>query len=109
LIGVLIYTTDPFFLPLPAGHRFPMREYALLRERVASFIPDRIRIAEPATDDELACAYDPAYVAAVDAGALDLLARRRIGFPWSRAMAARSRRSAGATLAACRGFVAFKV
>lgn len=79
-----------------------MRKYALLRERVASLAPDRIRMAEPATDDELACAHDPAYVAAVETGALDLHAQRRIGFPWSRAMAERSRRSAGATLAACR-------
>jgi len=29
---VLIYYTDHFVLPLPAGHRFPMRKYAALRE-----------------------------------------------------------------------------
>ena len=33
---MLIYYTDHFVLPLPPGHRFPMRKYAALRERVAA-------------------------------------------------------------------------
>ncbi|MCC6197765.1 MAG: histone deacetylase [Burkholderiales bacterium] len=99
---MLIYYTDHFVLPLPAGHRFPMRKYAALRERVAAIAGDRLRVPAAATDAELARAHDPAYVAAVAAGALDAQAIRRIGFPWSPAMVERSRRSAGATLAACR-------
>jgi hypothetical protein len=31
-----IYCTDHFVLPVPEGPRFPMRNYALLRERVAA-------------------------------------------------------------------------
>jgi acetoin utilization deacetylase AcuC-like enzyme len=46
--------------------------------------------------------HDAGYVDAVSRGTLDERALRRIGFPWSPAMVERSRRSAGATLAACR-------
>ncbi|MCC6198344.1 MAG: histone deacetylase [Burkholderiales bacterium] len=99
---MLIYYTDHFVLPLPPGHRFPMRKYEALRERVAAIAGDRLRVPAAATDTELTRAHDPAYVAAVAAGALDAQAIRRIGFPWSPAMVERSRRSAGATLAACR-------
>jgi acetoin utilization deacetylase AcuC-like enzyme len=103
---VLLYASDAFVLPLPAGHRFPMRKYALLRERVARLAPGRIRVPPGATDRELAGAHDPAYIRAVTQGTLDERAQRRIGFPWSAAMVERSRRSAGATLAACRSALA---
>ncbi len=103
---MLIFATDHFVLPLPPGHRFPMAKYARLRERVAAVAPERMREPPAATDAELARAHDPAYVAAVAAGTLDERAMRRIGFPWSPAMVERSRRSAGATLAACRSALA---
>ncbi len=92
---MLIYYTDHFVLPLPAGHRFPMRKYAALRERVAAIAGDRLRVPAAATDEELMRAHDAAYVRAACAGELDERAQRRIGFPWSPAMIERSRRSAG--------------
>ena len=103
---MLIYATDHFVLPLPPGHRFPMAKYARLRERVAAIAPDRMREPPAATDEELARAHDPAYVEAVTTGTLDERAMRRIGFPWSPAMVERSRRSTGATIAACRSALA---
>lgn len=103
---MLVYYTDHFVLPLPAGHRFPMRKYAALRERVHAIAADRMRVPDAATDVELARAHDPAYVAAACTGTLDARALRRIGFPWSPAMVERSRRSAGATIAACRSALA---
>jgi len=99
---VLIYYADHFVLPLPPGHRFPMRKYAVLRERVAAIAGDRLRVPAAASDAELARAHERHYIAAVSAGKLDARAMRRIGFPWSHAMVERSRRSAGATIAACR-------
>ena len=99
---MLIYSSDRYALPLPPGHRFPMAKYVRLRERVAAIAGDRIREPPAATDDELARAHDRAYVEAVAHGRLDERALRRIGFPWSPAMVERSRRSVGATLAACR-------
>jgi len=98
----MIFASDTFVLPLPPGHRFPMAKYARLRERVSKVAAALMRVPEAATDAELGRAHDARYVDAVARGALDELAQRRIGFPWSPAMVERSRRSAGATLAACR-------
>jgi acetoin utilization deacetylase AcuC-like enzyme len=103
---VRIWYTDHFVLPLPAGHRFPMAKYARLRERVAAVAPDLLAEPPAATDDELAHAHDRGYIAAVVAGTLDAQAQRRLGFPWSPAMVERARRSAGATIAACRSALA---
>jgi acetoin utilization deacetylase AcuC-like enzyme len=103
---MLIYASDRYVLPLPPGHRFPMAKYARLRERVATVAADRLREPPPATDEELARAHDVGYVQAVARGTLDAAAQRRIGFPWSPAMVERSRRSAGATIAACRSALA---
>ena len=97
-----VFYTDQFVLPLPPGHRFPMRKYALLRARVAAVASDLLEVPPGATDDELSLAHDPGYIAAVSTGSLDERALRRIGFPWSPAMVERSRRSTGATIAACR-------
>lgn len=102
----MIYASDAFVLPLPPGHRFPMAKYARLRERVTAFAAERIRVAPSATDAELARAHAPEYVRAVVDDRLDAAALRRIGFPWSAAMVERSRRSAGATIAACRSALA---
>jgi acetoin utilization deacetylase AcuC-like enzyme len=99
---MLIYYTDHFVLPLPTGHRFPMSKYDALRRRVATVAASMLRVPEAATDAQLARAHDPVYIAAVVAGTLDARAQRRIGFPWSPGMVERSRRSAGATVAACR-------
>lgn len=104
---VLAYYSDHFVLPLPAGHRFPMAKYALLRDRVERDLPAvRLCPAPAATDGELALAHDPAYVGAVVEGWLTLAQQREIGFPWSEHMVERSRRSVGATIAAARAALA---
>ena len=101
-----IFYTDHFVLPLPPGHRFPMPKYGGLRERVAAVAAHRMDVPEAATDRELLRAHDGKYVDDVVGGHLDERAMRRIGFPWSPAMVERSRRSAGATIAACRSALA---
>ena len=97
-----IFYTDHFVLPLPEGHRFPMRKYTLLRERVAGAGLGELLVPEPATDEQLLRAHDADYVRRVQAGELTAAEVRRIGFPWSPGMVERSRRSSGATVAACR-------
>jgi acetoin utilization deacetylase AcuC-like enzyme len=99
---MLIYSASHFVLPLPATHRFPMRKYALLHERIAARAPEFLRVPAAVEDAELANAHSTDYVAAVAGGTLAPPSLRRIGFPWSRTMVERSRRSAGATLGACR-------
>ncbi len=99
---MLIYSASHFVLPLPATHRFPMRKYALLHERIAARAPEFLRIPAAVENAELANAHSTDYIAAVAAGMLAPSSLRQIGFPWSPTMVERSRRSAGATLGACR-------
>jgi len=102
---VRAFYTDRFVLPLPEGHRFPMVKYRRVRERcLDEGILSPADLAEPpaAGWDELALVHEGGYLAAVREGALPPLAQRRIGFPWSPEMVERSRRSAGATVAAAR-------
>jgi acetoin utilization deacetylase AcuC-like enzyme len=100
---VLAFYADQFVLPLPAGHRFPMAKYQLLRDRLAAELPEvQLMQALRASDGELALVHTPGYIAAIAEGTLPAAAQREIGFPWSPAMAERARRSVGATLAACR-------
>jgi acetoin utilization deacetylase AcuC-like enzyme len=94
------FYTDHFVLPLPDGHRFPMRKYALLREAVQALAPHSLHEAPAATNDQLLLAHDAAYVDRMSNGTLSEQEVRTIGFPWSPQMAERARRSTGATIAA---------
>ncbi|MEM9558203.1 MAG: histone deacetylase [Acidobacteriota bacterium] len=99
------FSSDTFVLPLPEGHRFPMTKYRRLRERALAegvLAAEDLRVAEPVHDDDLRRAHDADYIARVVDGRLSRREERRIGFPWSPGLVERSRRSAGATLAASR-------
>lgn len=97
------YYADHFVLPLPEGHRFPMRKYSRLRDRLTQELSGvQMHEAPAASDGELALVHTPAYIQGVSAGTLDAAAQREIGFPWSAAMAERARRSVGASVAAAR-------
>jgi len=97
------FYSGQFVLPLPPGHRFPMGRYALLRQGLERQLPE-VRMAEAprASDGELALVHTPQWIASISDGSVSAAAMREIGFPWSEAMVERSRRSAGATIAACR-------
>ena len=97
-----LFYADHFVLPLPPGHRFPMAKYSLLREAVELFDGVVLEEAPLASVDELLLAHSPEYVDKVLLGRLNASEQREIGFPWSTLMVERSRRSAGATIAACR-------
>jgi acetoin utilization deacetylase AcuC-like enzyme len=102
---VIAFYSDTFVLPLPATHRFPMRKYSRLRERLLEdgiLAPRDLSLALAAEWQELTLAHAPEYVDAVATGALSRDMQRRIGFPWSPEMVERSRRSVGATIAAAR-------
>lgn len=104
-MDVPLYHAAPFVLPLPPGHRFPHGKSARLRERLlesGDFQAHELAVAPAATEAELARAHDPRYLGRVRDGALSPAEQRAIGFPWSGALVERSRRSAGATLAAAR-------
>ena len=104
-----LFYTDTFVLPLPAGHRFPMEKYARLRQALLAsgdFAEADFQLPQAASDDELALAHDRDYIARVSHGQLSEKEQKAIGFPWSPAMVERSRRSAGATIGACRAALA---
>ena len=98
-----VFYTDHYTLPLPAGHRFPMRKYRLVRDMVAARVPDLEWIApHAANEDELRLVHSPDYIARVFDGTLSASEQRELGFPWSEALVERARRSVGATIAAGR-------
>jgi acetoin utilization deacetylase AcuC-like enzyme len=102
---VKLFYADHFVLPLPPGHRFPMEKYSRLRARLAAsghFGESDFIVPTAASDTEILRAHDAGYLSRATSGRLEAAEQRRIGFPWTPQMIERSRRSAGATLAACR-------
>lgn len=100
-----VFHSDRFVVPLPGDHRFPMAKYGLLRRAVeASRLLREGELEEPvaATDAEILRVHRPDYLTRVTNGVLTRQEMRRIGFPWSRELVERSRRSVGGTLGACR-------
>lgn len=100
-----LFYTDIFVLPLPAGHRFPMEKYSRLRQTLLAsgdFRESEFHLPHAASDEELGRAHDAVYIEQVCYGQLPEKAQKAIGFPWSAGMVERSRRSAGATIGACR-------
>lgn len=99
---MIAFYCDHFVLPLPDGHRFPIRKYSELRRRIVeSGLGIELRQPAPARDEDLARVHDADYVRRATHGALDAKSVRRMGFPWSPQLIERSRRSVGATIAAC--------
>ncbi|CAN5880102.1 histone deacetylase [soil metagenome] len=99
------WSSARYTFPLPAGHRFPVAKYAMLRDRVladGSVAPEQMRDPPAASDDELLLAHTADYVARFNAGMLEPAEVRRIGLPWSEALVERSRRAVGGTIAAAR-------
>jgi acetoin utilization deacetylase AcuC-like enzyme len=94
------FYADHYVLPLPAGHRFPMEKYRKLRDLVSQLDGVVLENAPAITDTQILYAHDPSYLIKVLQGTLSPQEQQEIGFPWSTQMVERSRRSAGATLAA---------
>lgn len=96
------FYSDHFVLPLPPGHRFPMEKYSQLRNLVEAIAEIKLVEAPAATDTQILYAHDPNYLRKVISGKLSPQEEKEIGFPWSEKMVERSKRSAGATIAACK-------
>lgn len=99
------WSSAHYQIPLPAGHRFPIAKYALLRERVLAdgiVRAGHVHDPERATPADLHLVHDADYVSAVLNGTLAPPALRRIGFPWSAHLVERSLRAVGGTIGATR-------
>ncbi len=102
---MLLFYADHFVLPLPPGHRFPMEKYRLLRESLRStggVGDDAFHVPAAASFEELCRAHAPDYVLRMERGEISEREAKLIGFPWTPQMVERSKRSSGATVAACR-------
>lgn len=100
-----VFYSDTFVLPLPDDHRFPMRKYSMLRERVEAeglCAQGELLVPDPVTDAQILRAHEREYLRKIVTGTTTRQEQRRIGFPWSEAMVERSRRASGGTLGACR-------
>lgn len=95
-----LFYCDHYAIPLPAGHKFPMEKYALLRGLLEAGGRFRLEAAPFAAREIVELAHDADYVRGFLAGTLDPRLMRRIGFPWSEDLVRRTLASLGGTLGA---------
>ena len=95
-----LYYCDHYEFPLPAGHKFPISKYALLRGLLAADGAFELEPAPFAAVEAIEQAHDPDYVRSILDGSVDPRIMRRIGFPWSEQLVRRTLASVGGTLAA---------
>lgn len=79
-----------------------MEKYGKLRDLVSQLADVHLMDAPAVTDTQILYAHDASYLIQVLQGSLSPQEQQEIGFPWSIQMVERSRRSAGATLAAAK-------
>ncbi len=95
-----LFYSDLYTIELPAGHKFPMRKYRMLREALSGEPGFEFQVSPLATRETIELAHHPDYVARFLEGRLSRQEIRRIGFPWSEDLVRRTLASAGGTLAA---------
>ena len=90
-----------YVVPLPEGHRFPMPKFGLLHAHLCDIglaRSEHVFTPEMPTRDELLLVHEPEYVDAFVNGDIDANMQRRIGLPWSAALAHRTRIAVGGAI-----------
>jgi acetoin utilization deacetylase AcuC-like enzyme len=95
-----VWAHDRWRIPLPAGHKFPIDKYRLLRERVEGSVC--VLESEAVPWEWLAAVHDEALLSRIRRGELTVREQRGLGLPWSELLVERGRRSVGGTVAAAR-------
>ena len=98
----LIYHED-YSPEFPADHRFPMDKFRLLRDHlVDSGLTEDSQLLRPplCPADILALAHEPGYIERYMSGELSREDQRRLGLPWSEALARRTVRAVGGSILA---------
>jgi acetoin utilization deacetylase AcuC-like enzyme len=100
----MFWSSARYTFPLPAGHRFPIAKYELLRQGViaAGIAGGAVHEPERITREALLRVHTERYVDAFTNGTLDDAEVRRLGFPWSLELVERAYRAAGGTMEAAR-------
>lgn len=99
------WSSARFGVPLPAGHRFPIAKYALVRDLVVRrglLPPEAVEEPARARREDLAQVHEAGYLDAVDRGTLEAEAIRRLGLPWSEELRERSYHTVQGTVEAAR-------
>jgi acetoin utilization deacetylase AcuC-like enzyme len=107
-----LWSSARYAVELPAGHRFPMAKYRLLRDGVvAQGLAAAGRLHEPAPvdADDLGLVHTADYVERFTTGRLTGAELRRLGFPWSPALVERAHRVPGGTCEAAEAALAHGV
>lgn len=94
------WSSARYTIPLPAGHRFPIEKYALLRDRVLAeglIAPENLHEPQRASVDDLLLVHTPEYVRSITEGTLTAAEERVLGLPWSPSLAERAFRAVGGT------------
>lgn len=90
-----------YFLPLPAGHPFPMEKFPGAHGILVRETPDAdIRLVGPARREQLERIHRPSYLEAIRTGDLTGVARRRLGLPHDVRLLERSAMETAGTVAA---------
>ena len=98
----VIYHPD-YVAPLPDGHRFPMPKFKLLRDLLIKdgvIKPEQVFQPQLPNLELIELVHTPEYVRAYCEGRLEYKAQRRIGLPWSQALAHRTCIAVGGTILA---------
>ncbi len=98
----IVYHPD-YVAPLPDAHRFPMPKFKILRDLLLEdrvIKPEQIYQPELPSLELIQLVHTPEYVQAYCKGTLESKAQRRIGLPWSAALAHRTRIAIGGTILA---------
>jgi acetoin utilization deacetylase AcuC-like enzyme len=93
-----LFYCDHYAIPLPAGHKFPMSKYRLVRDLLDIDEFYRFECAPMADPAVVELAHDPEYVRRFLEGSLPAAVIRRIGFPWSEGLVKRTLASVGGTM-----------
>jgi acetoin utilization deacetylase AcuC-like enzyme len=100
----VVYHPD-YVAPLPDAHRFPMPKFKILRDLLLrDGVVESEQIFQPELPDLelIQLVHTAEYVQAYCAGTLESKAQRRIGLPWSKALAHRTRIAIGGTILAAK-------
>jgi acetoin utilization deacetylase AcuC-like enzyme len=100
-----VYFSDRYVPELPPGHRFPIAKYQLVREQLlyeGTLQEDELEEAKPVSEAAILRVHDPSYWQAMQQLTLGPRQVRRMGFPQSKKLVDRSRRSVQGTLSAAR-------
>jgi len=95
-----VWAHDRWRIPLPAGHKFPIDKYRLLRERVEGTVS--VLESDAVSWEWLGAVHEAPLLERIRTGTMSLREQRGLGLPWSEVLVERGRRSVGGTVAAAR-------